>query len=240
MNKGVRFTIAHNVQIDWNVKIGKGASIGSGAQLLGNTQVGSDSSIGGFSSLVNAQVGDRVTVGPHTVIENSAIYSDAQVGPFSYVHGNSELRKGATVGSFVELNRSVAGEKSKTKHLSYLGDTQVGKNVIVGAGMIACNYNGNTKSKTVFKDNAFIGGNNTFVAPVTVGEWAITGAGSTITSDVPENSLGIARERQINKEGYARTIRERQKEQAVASNSDEEPHRFVAATKVPQDYEKTS
>lgn len=233
MNEGVRFTIAHNVQIDWDVKIGKGTSIGSGVQLLKGTRIGTDTSIGAFSSLINSVVEDRVFVGPHTVIEDSILKSDSKVGPFSYVHGNSEIADGATVGSFVEVNRSIVGEHSKAKHLSYLGDTQVGKNVIVGAGMIACNYNGNKKSKTIFRDNCFIGGNSTFVAPVEVGEWAITGAGSTITENVPDHALAIARERQINKSGYAKTIRER----AQKETEEEEPQTFVAATKVNQDYE---
>lgn len=209
MAQGVRFCIAHNVQIDWNVTIGSGSFIGSGAQLLEGTKVGKDSTVGAFSFLKNTTIGDRTHVYPHSYCDSSTIGNDASVGPFCYIHGNSELHDNAVVGSFVEVNRSTIGSFSKAKHLAYLGDTVIGQHVTVGAGLVACNYDGAKKHQTIIKDNAFIGGNNTFVAPVVIGASAITAAGSTITEDVPANALAIARERQVNKENYADKIREK-------------------------------
>ena len=217
MSNGVRFAVAHNVQIDWNVSIKSGTSIGSGAQLSGNTKIGNDCTIEAFSFLKNATIGDRTTVYAHTVIEKSEIGTDCFVGPFSFIHGSSKLHNNATIGSFVEVNRSEIGAFSKAKHLSYLGDTTIGQKVAIGAGLVTCNYDGTNKHKTVINDNAFIGGNNTIVAPVVIDKSAITAAGSTITENVPADALAIGRTRQINKEGYADKIRAKQTVQQFAS-----------------------
>lgn len=236
MAHGVRFTIAHNVHIDWDVTIGKGSTIESGVQLTEGTKIGCDVVVGAFSSLNNCVVGDRTMIKTHTVIDDSLIKSDCKIGPFAFIHGHSSIENEAVIGSFVEVNRTTVGERSKSRHLSYLGDTEVGKGVILGAGLITCNYNGSTKNKTIIKSNAFIGGNNTLVAPVTINEWAMTAAGSTITEDVPTNALAIARERQLNKEGYAKTIRE--KNQKTEKSVTDEPHQFVAAIKLDISYDQ--
>ncbi len=236
MANGVRFTIAHNVHIDWDVTIGQGSTIESGVQLTEGTKIGSQVIVGAFSSLKNCLIGDRTVIKTHTVIDDSIIQSDCAVGPFAFIHGHSTIENEAVIGSFVEVNRSILGERSKSRHLTYLGDTEVGKGVNLGAGLITCNYNGSTKNKTIIKNNAFIGGNNTIVAPVTINEWAMTAAGSTITEDVPANALAIARERQINKEGYAKTMRE--KNQRTENTANEEPHQFVAAIKIDQSYDQ--
>ncbi len=207
MNNGVRFSIAHNVQIDWNVTIGSGSSIGSGVQLLSGTKIGKDCTVGAYSFLNKTIVGDRTLIHPHSIIDKSHVGSDAKVGPFSYVHDNSVLKDASVVGCFVEITRSDVGEYSKVKHLTYLGDTQLGSEVNIGAGTVACNYDGARKHRTIIKDNAFIGGNSTLIAPLTIHENAMTAAGSTITQDVPAGALGIGRERQVNKEGYALKIR---------------------------------
>ncbi len=217
MSNGVRFAVAHNVQIDWNVTIESGTSIGSGAQLLGNTKIGKDCAIEAFTCLKNAIIGNRTTVYANSVIEKSEIGADCFVGPFSFIHGNSTLNNNATIGSFVEVNRSEIGAFSKAKHLSYLGDTTVGQKVALGAGLVTCNYDGINKHKTIIKDNAFIGGNNTIVAPVVIDESAITAAGSTITENVPAHALAIGRARQINKEGYADKVRAKQTIKPLAS-----------------------
>ena len=202
MKYGVRFAIAHNVQIDWGVTIEPGSFIGSGVQLLGNTRIGKDCVISAFSFIKNAHIGNRTIIKPHSVIEKSIIGTDCSVGPFSSVHGNTVLKNNATVGSFVEVNRTEIGEYSKAKHLSYLGDTTVGNEVNIGAGLITCNYDGAKKHRTTIQDNTFIGAHNTLIAPVTIEEDAMTAAGSTITEDVPSGALGIARERQVNKLNY--------------------------------------
>jgi len=218
MSNGVRFSIAHNVQIDWNVTIGAGSFIGSGVQLLRNTTVGKDCVVGAFSFLRNVTIGERTKVHAHSVVSKAEIGNDCNVGPFAFIHGNSVIKDNATVGSFVEVNRSDIGKFSKAKHLTYLGDTSIEENANIGAGLVACNYDGAKKHRTRIKDGAFIGGNNTLVAPVTIGKNAMTAAGSTITEDVPNSALGIARERQINKEGYADKIREKNQAQPKTSS----------------------
>jgi len=231
MSQGVRFTIAHNVHIDWDVTIGKGSTIESGVQLTEGTKIGCDVVVGAFSSLKNCSVGDRTSLRTHTVIHDSVIKNDCKIGPFTFIHGHSTLDNESMVGSFVEINRSSMGERSKARTNSYIGDTEVGKGAYLGAGLITCNYDGFSKHKTIIKNNAFVGGNNTLVPPVTIHDWAMTAAGSTITEDVPTNALAIAREYQINKEGYAKTIRERNEQQEQHKNS-QMSSIFMAATKI--------
>lgn len=212
MEQGVRFSIAHNVQIDWNVTIGAGSFIGSGAQLLQGTTVGENCVIGTSTFLRNAHIENNTTIHAYSVVDDARIGQNSFVGPFSLVHGNSIISHNVKVGSFVEINRSIIGEYTTAKHLSYLGDAYVGSNVTIGAGLITCNFDGVQKHKTTIKDQAFIGGNNTLVPPLVIGQGAITAAGSTITLDVPDNSLGIARERQINKIGYAEKVHHKTKD----------------------------
>lgn len=224
MSSGVRFSIAHNVHIDWNVTIGAGSFIGSGVQLLKGTHVGKDCTVNSNSILTSTIVGDRSTIKEHTIIENSTLEHEVCVGPFSYVHGNSVLEKKAFVGSFVEVNRSRIGTETKAKHLSYLGDTHTEEKVIIGAGTIICNYDGSKKHVTKIKSGVLLGGNSTVVAPVTIGNDSIVAAGSTITEDVPANALAIARARQHTKEDYATQIRQKQKK------SESTEKFFLAAT----------
>lgn len=224
MSSGVRFSIAHNVHIDWDVTIGAGTFIGSGVQLFKGTRIGKDCIINGFSLLTSTIVGDRSTIKEHTIIEHSQLEQEVCVGPFSYVHGNSVLERKAFVGSFVEVNRSRIGIGTKAKHLSYLGDTHAENNVTIGAGTIICNYDGARKHVTKVKSGVLLGGNTTVVAPVTIGEDSIIAAGSTITEDVPANALAIARARQHTKEDYATQIREKQKK------SDSTEKFFLGAT----------
>jgi bifunctional UDP-N-acetylglucosamine pyrophosphorylase/glucosamine-1-phosphate N-acetyltransferase len=206
MDNGVRFSLAQNVHIDLNVTIGQGTFIECGVHLRGITAIGKNCHIYEFSSLENATLEDNVTVYSHSVINNSHIQSDTKVGPFAHVHKNSILGKSTTIGNFVEVKNCTLGAHTKAKHLTYLGDATIGSCVNIGAGTITCNYNGVTKERTTIKNNAFIGSNNSLVAPVTVGENAFTAAGSTITTDVPDNALAIARAQQTNKPNYAHTL----------------------------------
>jgi bifunctional UDP-N-acetylglucosamine pyrophosphorylase/glucosamine-1-phosphate N-acetyltransferase len=225
MNQGVRFSIAHNVQIDHGVTIGAGSSIESGAQLLGSTIVGRNTTVGAFSIVKNSIIGNSTTIHPHSVITNAAIGSQTEIGPFAHVREKSVVQDKACVGNFVEVKRSTVGTESKVKHLSYLGDATLGERVNVGAGTITCNYDGTNKFETIIKDDAFIGSNNTLIAPLTIKKNAFTGAGSTITQDVPENALAIARQRQTNKENYAQKI----KRTAEPESQEEIPSAFLAA-----------
>ena len=126
------------------------------------------------------------------------------VGPYAHIRPGTVVESGARVGDFVEIKNSRIGSGSKVSHLSYIGDCQVGTGVNIGAGTITCNFDGRTKHQTIIKDGAFIGSNTNLVAPVVVGENSLTGAGSTITKDVPDGALGIARARQVIKENWTR------------------------------------
>ncbi|HAI35262.1 MAG TPA: bifunctional N-acetylglucosamine-1-phosphate uridyltransferase/glucosamine-1-phosphate acetyltransferase, partial [Alcanivorax sp.] len=166
-------------------------------------------------------IGDRVTVGPNCLIRNARIGSgthieansvvdgavvgeECQVGPFARLRPGTELAARAKVGNFVETKKAYVGEGSKVNHLTYIGDSRIGKGVNVGAGTITCNYDGVNKFQTVMKDGAFIGSNSSLVAPVTIGENATVGAGSVVTKDVPDQGLAVARGQQRNIQNWSR------------------------------------
>ncbi|MFT6765411.1 MAG: bifunctional UDP-N-acetylglucosamine pyrophosphorylase/glucosamine-1-phosphate N-acetyltransferase [Alteromonas naphthalenivorans] len=227
MDNGVRFSIAHNVQIDRRVNIGAGSSIESAAQLLGSTTIGKNCSIGAFSIIKNSSIADNTIIHSHTVVSDTTIGSEVQVGPFAHVWEDSVIQDNTTIGNFVEVKRSTIGSGTKAKHLTYLGDAVIGNRVNIGAGTITCNYDGTEKHKTRIEDDVFVGSNNTLVAPVTIKKKAFTAAGSTITTEVPEGALAIARERQVNKDGYASKIKN--KKTTTAQLEDSSP--FLAAIK---------
>lgn len=229
MDHGVHFSIAHNIQIDLNVTIGTGTFIGSAVHLLAGTKVGKNCTIDAFSIIKNSVIKDGASVLSHTVITNATLEESSSVGPFAHVHEKSTVQEKAVIGNFVEVKKSTVGEESKAKHLSYLGDAKIGKRVNIGAGTITCNYNGADKFKTIIEDDAFVGSNNTLIAPVTVKKHAFCAAGSTITKDVPEHALAIARERQINKEGYARNLRKQKPSKEADDKETTQP--FFAAFK---------
>ena len=149
-------------------------------------------------------IGNNVEILPFTHIENSKLESNVTVGPFSRIRPGSFISKGARVGNFVEIKKSKVGKNSKINHLSYIGDTTVGKNVNIGAGTITCNYDGKRKNKTKISDDVFIGSNTALVAPIKIGKKAVVGAGSTITKNVKEKSLSLTRATQIEIKKYKR------------------------------------
>lgn len=213
MEQGVHFAAAQNTIVDADVTMGANSFIGAGVHILKGTRIGNNCSIQAFSYLSNSTLHDNVVVAPYSTISDSVIHEQAHIGPYAHVHNKSTIHTRAVIGNFVEVNRSSVGEQSKAKHLSYLGDAQLGKQVNVGAGTITANYNGVAKEKTIIHDNAHIGSNNVLVAPVTIGAHSITAAGSVITDSVPANALAIARARQSVKEGYAPQLRERYMQQ---------------------------
>ncbi len=148
-----------------------------------------------------------MTVFNHCVITNARLAADVHVGPFAHLRNEADVRANARIGNFVELKKTVLGAGSKSMHLAYLGDTTIGEKVNIGAGTITCNYDGTAKHPTVIEDGAFIGSDSQLIAPVRVGKRAYVAAGSSITEDVPADSLAIARGRQVNKEGWARKTR---------------------------------
>jgi bifunctional UDP-N-acetylglucosamine pyrophosphorylase/glucosamine-1-phosphate N-acetyltransferase len=185
------------------VQVGPDTVIHPGVHLEGQTQVGAACEIHAGVRIVDSVVEDRVTIKNFCVIQHSRIASGATVGPFAHLRPETEIRQNARVGNFVELKKTVLGAGSKANHLSYLGDTTIGADVNVGAGTITCNYDGAQKHATVIEDGAFIGSDTQLIAPVTVGRGAYVAAGSSITDNVPPGALGIARGRQVNKEGWA-------------------------------------
>ncbi len=175
-----------------------------------DTKIGKDSRIGPFVTFgPNVKVAEDVTVLSFCHIENTTIKEGASVGPFAHLRGNTILESGASIGNFVEVKGSKIGRKAKAKHLSYIGDAEVGDKANIGAGVITCNYDGFIKSRTVIGSNSMIGANTSLVAPVTIGEGAIVGAGSTITKSVPADALAVTRSQQLTKLNWARKFREK-------------------------------
>ena len=150
------------------------------------------------------KIGNNVEILPFTHIENAILESNVNVGPFSRIRPGTVLSKGSRVGNFVEVKKSKIGNNSKINHLSYVGDSTVGKNVNIGAGTITCNYDGKKKNKTKILDGAFIGSNTSLVAPIKIGKKAIVGAGSVLTKSVRNKSLALTRAKQIEIKNYKR------------------------------------
>lgn len=203
MERGVRFSVAHNVHIDLDVTIGTGSYIGCGVHLLYGTQVGSNCKIHEYATLEHTTIGNNTNIYPFSIIKDSTIGDNADIGPFAHIRNQTQIADQATIGNFIEIKNSIIGTASSAKHLAYIGDATVGSHVNIGAGTITCNFDGKQKHQTIIEDNAFIGSNNTLVAPVIIKEGAFTAAGSTITHDVPAGALAIARTQQINKLEYA-------------------------------------
>lgn len=238
MEHGVRFSVAHNVHIDLDVNIGPGTYVGCGVHILFGSTIGSNCKIHEYSSIEGSTIGNDSEVMPFTIIKDSQVGDHAHVGPFAHVQEQTTISDRATIGNFVEVKRSTIGADSKAKHLSYVGDAEIGQSVNVGAGTITCNFDGKEKHTTVIKDNAFVGSNNTIVAPVTIEENSFTAAGSTITKDVPCDTLAVGRGMQINKLGYAKKMRETEKkEKPVCKNINDPQYKaqFVGAVRTTND-----
>jgi len=204
MANGVTLIDPAATYIDAGVRIGSDTVVHPGAALRGATEIGSGCTIGLHCMVQDSTIGNRVRVQPCCIIEGSSIAEGAKIGPFAHLRPEAVLEEGAHVGNFVEVKKSRIGRGSKANHLTYIGDADIGAGVNVGAGTITCNYDGRRKHPTVIEDNVFIGSNTALVAPVTIRKNALIGAGSTITKDVPENALAVARGPQKNYENYAR------------------------------------
>jgi bifunctional UDP-N-acetylglucosamine pyrophosphorylase/glucosamine-1-phosphate N-acetyltransferase len=180
------------------IPIGKNTSIGSGVVIKGESRIGKNVQIFPNCFIENSQIGDQCIILPGSIIRDSIIEKNVQLGPYCHLRNGSLLKKEAKIGNFVEMKKSVLGQGSKAMHLTYIGDAHVGENVNIGAGTITCNYDGKKKNPTIIEDNVFIGSGTELVAPVTVHRNSYIGAGSTITEDVPQNALALARQRQKN------------------------------------------
>jgi bifunctional UDP-N-acetylglucosamine pyrophosphorylase/glucosamine-1-phosphate N-acetyltransferase len=193
--------------IDADVEIAPDTVIEPYVQLLGRTKIGGNSRVRSYCVIRDSEIGDGVMVRPGSIMEDARIGKGAIIGPYSHLRPGSEIGEGAHVGNFVETKKIKLGKGSKANHLTYLGDAEIGAGVNIGAGTITCNYDGVHKHKTVIHDDVFIGSDSTLVAPVRVGKGAYVGAASCITEDVPEDSLAVARGRQVVKEGWVRQKR---------------------------------
>jgi bifunctional UDP-N-acetylglucosamine pyrophosphorylase/glucosamine-1-phosphate N-acetyltransferase len=211
MTEGVTIYYPQTCVIDNDVEIGADTVIEPFVQLLGRTKVGAECRIRSYSVIKNTEIGDGVSVLPGCVMDNSRIANDAIVGPYSRLRPGSDIGEGAHLGNFVETKKTRLGKGSKANHLSYLGDSEIGEGVNVGAGTITCNYDGVHKHKTVIEDGVFVGSDSILVAPIKIGKGAYIAAASCITEDVPADSLALGRARQTVKEGWAREKRESQK-----------------------------
>ncbi|MFH1644607.1 MAG: bifunctional UDP-N-acetylglucosamine diphosphorylase/glucosamine-1-phosphate N-acetyltransferase GlmU [bacterium] len=243
MQNGVRFELAQSIHLDIDVEIGSGSFIATGTHLLKGTKIGENCFIGAFSIIENSQLGDDSKVNSHTVIKDSIIGKNADIGPFARLRDNVILQDNVIIGNFVELKNTKIGKNSKAKHLAYLGDSTIGNNVNIGAGTITCNHDGISKNPTIIEDDVYVGSNNTIVAPLKIEKGAYTAAGSTLTQDVPKDSLAIGRSRQVNKEGYAKRLRGIKKKETevddIKTEIKKESFNFVGAIKTKNERESS-
>lgn len=208
LENGVEFVCTDGVIISPDVEIEPGVKIMPNTQMYGKCHICKGAIIGPNSQLRDTSVGERSVL--NSVVANSAtVGADCNIGPFVQLRPNSVVKDYVHIGDFVEIKNSVIGEGTSVSHLTYVGDSDVGKNVNFGCGVVTVNYDGTKKARCEIGDNAFIGCNTNIVAPVKIGNAAYTAAGSTITEDVPDGALAIARSRQENKEGYAERKLER-------------------------------
>jgi bifunctional UDP-N-acetylglucosamine pyrophosphorylase/glucosamine-1-phosphate N-acetyltransferase len=217
MHRVAGVTVRDGARIEDGVVIGQDAVIESFAVLRGRTKIGAGAHVDVGCVLTNADVAEGVVLKPYSVISDSIVRARAQIGPFSHVRPESDIGEEAHLGNFVETKKTRMDKGAKANHLAYLGDGVVGEGANIGAGTIFCNYDGFQKHTTVIGKGAFIGSDSQLVAPVTVGDGAYVGTGTTVTKDVPADALAIGRAKQENKEGYASRLRGRMKAQKDAA-----------------------
>ena len=201
MEQGGYFQDPTSTYIDADVTISSGTKVLANTHLTGSTSIDENCTIGPNAQINDSSIGKNSKV-VNSVVDQSTIHENGNIGPFAHIRPGSELGEGVKVGSFAETKKSKIGKGSKVPHLAYVGDAELGENVNFSAGAITVNYDGQEKHKTEIKDGAFIGSDVMLVAPVTIGEESMIGAGSVITKDVPSKALGIERNNQKNVEGY--------------------------------------
>ena len=204
---GVRMADPARVDVRGTVTVGRDVEFDINVILEGQILLGDDVRIGAFTRLKDVQLAAGTVVYPHCDVEGVITHGPCVIGPFARLRPGTELASGVHVGNFVEVKKTTIGENSKANHLSYLGDSEIGRGVNVGAGTITCNYDGINKSITRIEDGAFIGSNSALVAPVTVGAQATIGAGSVITRNAPEGELTLTRAKQVTLRGWTRPVK---------------------------------
>lgn len=207
MQSGVTIVDPTTTQIESTVKIASDTTILPFTYLTGHSTIGKDCEVGPYTHIHDVKIGNRNKV-TRSSIFSAIIKDDTTIGPYAYIRPETIVENGAKVGQFVEVKKSTIGEGSKVPHLSYIGDTIIGRDVNVGAGTIVVNYDGFDKYETIIDDGSFVGCNANLVAPVKIGAGAFVAAGSTITKDVPANALAVSRAKQVNKVDWAKKRRE--------------------------------
>lgn len=202
MCSGVSMIDPGHTYIDHGVAIGPDTIIHPNCTIGGNTVIGSNCTIEGSVTIDSCQIGNDCHIKAGSVLESSELQDDVTVGPMAHLRSGTVLQDHVKIGNFVETKKAVMGKGSKASHLTYLGDAEIGSDVNIGCGTITCNYDGVKKHRTVIGDNVFIGSDVQLVAPVTVGSNSLVAAGTTVTKNVPQDSLAIARVPQVNKEGW--------------------------------------
>jgi bifunctional UDP-N-acetylglucosamine pyrophosphorylase/glucosamine-1-phosphate N-acetyltransferase len=204
MAAGVTILDPGSTAIEWDVEVGADTVIHPQVSLAGRTRIGSGCVLHQGVWIRDSAVGDNVSVEPYSVLDGAEVSDSCRIGPFARLRPGAELRAGARVGNFVEVKNSRLGEGVKANHLAYLGDTSIGSGSNIGAGVVTCNYDGQAKHHTEIGSNAFIGSDTMLVAPVEVGDDAVTAAGSVVNKDVPPGALAIERTEQRNILGWAK------------------------------------
>lgn len=202
MSKGVGILDGNNTYIDEGVVIGNDTTVGPNCVFSGKTEIGQNCIIENGVVIRDSRIGNGVHILPYSVIEESEILGSSTIGPFARLRPGAVIEEKAKVGNFVEIKKATIKKGAKANHLTYIGDAIIGERTNVGCGMITCNYDGKNKHRTIIGNDVFIGSDVQFVAPVEVGDNATIAAGSTITENVPKNSLAIARQRQIVKTNW--------------------------------------
>lgn len=204
MNEGVTLIDPQKIDIRGELTCGKDVTIDVGCVFSGKVILGDGVKVGAYCVLKDVEIGAETEVLPFCHFDGAKVGQEARLGPYSRLRPGTTLADQTHIGNFVEIKKSVIGFGSKVNHLSYIGDTDMGARVNIGAGTITCNYDGVNKFRTTIMDDAFIGSDTQLVAPVTVGKGATLGAGTTLTKDAPEGELTIARARQVTLKGWKR------------------------------------
>lgn len=205
LRNGVTMIDPDTTYIGPKVIIEQDVTIYPGTMILGETTIGTGNLIGANCEIEDCTIGNDNVI-RQSIVKNSKIGNKTNIGPYAHIRPETAVGDSARVGNFVEIKKSEIGEDTKVSHLSYIGDATLGKNVNIGCGTITVNYDGKNKHQTTIEDHAFVGCNTNLMAPVTIGERALIAAGSTISKDVEQDAMGIARAKQTNKEGYAKRI----------------------------------
>ncbi len=210
MTEGVSFLHPDSTLVGPRVSLGQDVLLEPGVRLEGFVQIAGDCRIGQGSVIAESTLGEGVEIRPYCIIERAQVGAGSKIGPFARLREGTDLAEGVHIGNFVETKKARLHRGAKANHLAYLGDTEIGEGTNVGAGVITCNYDGVNKHRTTIGRNVFIGSDTQLVAPVSIGDGALIGAGSTITRDVPADALALSRSPQTSREGGASKLRARQ------------------------------